>query len=291
MTTPRLNLNHVASFLTLVAEGSFSAAAKALGLSQAAVSQHVSRLEASLAVPLIHRARAGCTPTENALRFLPIARSLIAIEARAAEAVSGKLLRLGACSNIGVYLLPELMRDYRAAAPEAMPKVTIGTNPAIAAALEQAEIDVALMEWWDGRSGFHAEPWRAEPVLAIAPADHPWSREKSITRARLMAEPLIGGEPGTGTGRILRHHLGAGRTLPRPIAELGSTEAVKRAVIAGLGASVVLGLAVAEEAKSGRLVARPLKPALRKPLYLIRREDIAARHPLIAHLRRAAALQ
>jgi DNA-binding transcriptional LysR family regulator len=106
-----------------------------------------------------------------------------------------------------------------------------------------------------------------------------------------MAEPLIGGEPGTGTGRILRNCLCDGRAPARPIAELGSTEAVKRAVIAGFGVSVVLALAVSEEAKSGRLVARPLKPALRKPLYLIWREDVPASHPLIAHLRHAAALQ
>ncbi len=289
MIAPRLNLNHVASFLALVATGSFSAAAKSLGLSQAAVSQHVSRLEASLAVPLIHRARSGCTPTENARRFLPIARSLIAIEASAAEAVSGKILRLGACSNIGIYLLPELMRDYRAAA-SALPKLTVGSNPAIAAALEQAEIDIALMEWWDGRPGFHAEPWRAEPILAITPVHHSWAAETSISRAKLVTEPLIGGEPGTGTGRILRDYLGQSRPLPRPVVELGSTEAVKRAVIAGLGASVVLALAVVEETKTGRLIARPLKPALHKPLYLIWREDVPVHHPLIVYLRRAAML-
>ncbi len=290
MTAPRLNLNHVASFLALVATGSFGDAAKSLGLSQAAVSQHVSRLEASLAVSLIHRARSGCTPTESARRFLPIARSLIAIEARAAEAVSGKVLRLGACSNLGVYLLPELLRDYRAGASE-MPKLTIGPNPAIAAALEQAEIDLAVMEWWDGRPGFHAERWREEPIVAIAPVHHGWASETSISRTKLAAEALIGGEAGTGTGRILRDHLGEMRPLQRPVVELGSTEAVKRAVIAGLGVSVVLALAVVEEAKAGRLVARPLKPALRKPLYLIWRDDISPRHPLLAYLRQAGAMQ
>ena len=150
--------------------------------------------------------------------------------------------------------------------------------------------EIALMEWWDGRPGFHAEPWRAEPILAITPVHHSWAAETSISRAKLVTEPLIGGEPGTGTGRILRDYLGQSRPLPRPVVELGSTEAVKRAVIAGLGASVVLALAVVEETKTGRLIARPLKPALHKPLYLIWREDVPVHHPLIVYLRRAAML-
>jgi DNA-binding transcriptional LysR family regulator len=290
MTAPRLNLNHVASFLALVKTGSFGSAAKSLGLSQAAISQHLSRLEACLAVPLINRARSGCTPTESAKRFLPIARSLIAIEARAAEAVSGETLRLGACSNIGIYLLPDLTRDFGAAGAP-LPALTIASNPSIAAALDDAEIDVALMEWWDDRPGFRAERWREEPVLAIAAPDHPWATQAHVSRAKLAAEPLIGGEPGTGTGRILRHYLGETRTLPRPLIELGSTEAVKRAVMAGLGNSIVLALAVTEEVRAGRLVARPLKPGLRKPLYLVWREGVPLNHPLIVHLRRAAAIQ
>lgn len=224
------------------------------------------------------------------MRFLPIARSLIAIEARATEAIVGNVLRLGACTNIGVYVLPELLLGFRATAA-ALPPLTIGSNPEIATSLDQAEIDVALMEWWDHRPGFRAECWRDEPVVAIAAAGHACAAETAISRARLAAAPLIGGEPGTGTGRILRDHFGAAHPLPRPVVELGSTEAVKRAVIAGLGNSLVLALAVVEEVRSGRLVARPLKPFLRKPLHLIWRESVSPDHPLISYLRRAALLQ
>lgn len=287
MTAPRLNLNHIASFLALVETGGFGAAARAVGLSQAAVSQHVRLLETSLAVPLINRARSGCTPTEAAKRFLPLARSLIAVEARAVAAVAGGPLRLGACSNLGVYVLPGLMRDFRATGA-ALPALMIASNPAVAAGLDSAELDVALMEWWDGRAGVRAERWRDEPIVAIAPVGHPWAALAAVSLAKLAAAPLIGGEPGTGTGRLLREHLGASRNLPAPVIELGSTEAVKRAVMAGLGTSVVLALAVCEEAAAGRLIARPLKPALRKPLHLVWRDGVPESHPLIAFLRGAA---
>lgn len=287
MTAGRLNLTHVASFLALVETGGFSTAARQLGLSQAAVSQHLRRLEDCLAVPLINRGRSGCTPTEAATRFLPIARSLMAIEARATEVLSGITLRLGACSNIGVYVLPALMGAF-AAGRTPVPPLSIAPNPAIAAALDRAEIDLALMEWWDSRPGFHAERWRDEEVVAIAALDHPWAGERSVSAEDLAAAPLIGGEPGTGTGRLLRHHFGGTRALPQPVLGLGSTEAVKRAVMAGLGVSVVLALSVVEEVRNGRLIARPLTPKLRKPLWLIWRKDLPTAHPLIAFLRAGA---
>ncbi len=289
MTAPQLNLTHVASFLALVETGGFGTAARRLGLSQAAVSQHVQRLENCLAVSLIRRDRSGCTPTEAAARFLPIARSLMTIEARALEVLSGTTLRLGACSNIGVYVLPGLLRDF-AAAGGTVPPLSIAPNPAIAAALDRAEIDVALMEWWDARPGYHARPWRNEEVVAIAAPGHGWADTSSVAVKDLATAPLIGGEPGTGTGRLLRHHLNGVRGLPPPVLELGSTEAVKRAVMARLGVSVVLALSVREEQRSGSLVARPLRPVLHKPLWLIWRKDLPGAHPLLAFLAAAARL-
>jgi DNA-binding transcriptional LysR family regulator len=289
VSTPRLNLTHVASFLALVDTGGFSAAARSLGLSQAAVSQHLKRLEDSLAVPLINRARTGCTPTAAAARFLPVARSLLAVEARAIEVLDGTVLRLGACSNLGVYVLPGLMRGF-VASGGAVPKLSIAANPAVADRLQRAEIDVALMEWWDGRPGFRAERWREEPIVAIAAPGHPWAVKSAISIADLAVAPMIGGEPGTGTGRLLRGHLN-GADLPRPVLELGSTEAVKRAVMGGLGTSVVLAIAVADEARDGRLVARPLRPEIRKPLYLVWRDELPTSHSLIDFLRGTATLQ
>lgn len=287
--TPRLNLTHVASFLALVETGGFSTAARRLGLSQAAVSQHLRRLEDCLAVPLIVRGRSGCTPTGAANRFLPLARSLMAIEARALEVLSGATLRVGACSNLGVYVLPALMRAFTAEG-HPVPPLSVASNPAIAAALERAEIDLALLEWWDNRPGFQADAWRDEPVVAIAAPDHAWAGRPSVSQEELAAAPLIGGEPGTGTGRLLRHRLGGARILPPPVLELGSTEAVKRAVMARLGVSVVLALAVAEETRNGSLIARPLQPALRKPLWLVWRKDLPRSHPLIAFLGAASRL-
>jgi DNA-binding transcriptional LysR family regulator len=71
---------------------------------------------------------------------------------------------------------------------------------------------------------------------------------------------------------------------------LGSTEAVKRAVAAGLGVSVVLRLSVAEQRMGShdRLIVKPLQPALHKPLHLVWRSGLTARHALLSHLLDAA---
>ncbi len=233
----RLDLDQVASFVALVETGSFGGAARMLGLSQSTVSQHLKRLETQLAVRLIERARTGSMPTAAANRFLPLAQSLLRVDRRARETASHATLSLGACSNLGVYIVPELLRDF-CAAGGSPPALAIGDNPCVAAWLQAAEIDVALMEWWDGRPGFRSEIWRSEPVVAIAPAGHPWTTLDAVPLDELTTARLVGGEPATGTGRLIREHLDPMIALPRPVLELGSTEAVKRAVAAGLGVSV-----------------------------------------------------
>jgi DNA-binding transcriptional LysR family regulator len=284
----RLDLNQLASFVALVDAGSFGRAARSLGLSQSAVSQQLMRLEKQLDVRLIDRAPGRSVPTTAAERLLPLARSLLRLERRAHETAQRAQLSLGACSNLGIYLVPSILRDFCTAGHPA-PTFVVGDNPAIVTRLEAAEIDVALLEWWDDRPGFTCEPWVAEPVVAIAPLGHPWTAVDAVAIEELASSPLVGGEAGTGTGRLLRNHLDPGRVLPKPAFELGSTEAVKRAVAAGLGVSVVLALSVVREIRDQELVVRPLAPAIAKQLMLVRRDDVGSAHPLIACLRAAAA--
>jgi DNA-binding transcriptional LysR family regulator len=93
-----------------------------------------------------------------------------------------------------------------------------------------------------------------------------------------VAERILGGEPGTGTGRLLASYFAKGARRPRTSLQLGSTAAVKEAVKAGLGVSLVLQAAVTEEVRSGTLRAIPLQPpALEKDLFVIWR-DTGANH-------------
>ena len=146
----------------------------------------------------------------------------------------------------------------------------LGTNPDTAKRLEDSEVDIGLMEWWDDRPGFEARIWRHEPVVVIVPPDHPWSRRKTVDKAALLQEPLIGGEPGTGTARLLQQELGIAPRSLKVGLQLGSTEAVKQAVRAGLGVSLTFESAVRDEVEAGLLHALHIRDVpLSKPLYAI----------------------
>lgn len=255
----------------MIEAGSFRDAALRLGLAQPTVSQHVQKLETTLGHLLIERNRARATTTAAGLRLLPFVKALLRLAERAHAALDRGNLAIGASSNIGVYLLQPLVRAFTSAQPSVGPiDIRIGTNPETARRLEDAEVDIALMEWWDDRPGFEAAVWRREKLVVIVPPEHPWSTRKSVEKAMLLREPMIGGEPGTGTARLLQQTFGVAASSLKIGLQLGSTEAVKQAVRAGLGISITLESAVLDEVKAGSLRAlRVDKTSLVKPLLSI----------------------
>lgn len=250
-------------------------------MSQAAVSQHVRKLETALGAPLLVRHARGCAPTAEGMEFVPYAESLLRLNDRALTAFRGRRIAIGASSNIGIYYLPPYLKSYlNETAGEHAVDVSIHPNPAIADMLDVGEIDVAAMEWWDERPGCAARVWRREELVAIVPSDHPWTELPHVTRALLKDAPILGGEPGTGTGRLLARYFGDEMREIKVTARLGSTEAVKQAVTAGLGVSLVLAGTVAAECRAGTLAAVPLegeRPS--KDLYIVCRESLTPESP------------
>jgi DNA-binding transcriptional LysR family regulator len=276
-----LNLAQVQTFLAVIDEGGFQGAALSLGLAQPTVSQQLRKLEDALGAPLLVRNRTGSEPTRDGIAFLPYARGLMRTAARAVSAVRGRSLAIGASGNIGTYLLPRKLQRFAANGGAGVGfELVFGTNPEIAGRLDGGEIDVALMEWWDGRPGFAATPWRREPMAVIVAPAHPWAGRRSVTRALLLDQPLIGGEPGSGTGQLLRKVFGRNAARLRVTLQLGSTAAVKEAVKAGLGISLVLAGAVEEEVKAGTLRALRLSDGdLAKDLFVVLPEDTPPTSP------------
>lgn len=266
-----IDLDQVRSFIAVIEAGSFRDAAQRLDLAQPTVSQHVQKLEATLGHLLVERNRIRATTTAAGLRFLPFAKALLRLEERARAVLDRGNLAIGASSNIGVYLLQPLVRAFTAAQPAISPiDIRIGSNPETARRLEDAEVDIALMEWWDDRPGFEAAVWRREKLVVIVPPEHPWARRRSVEKAMLLREPMIGGEPGTGTARLLQQTFGVDARSLKIGLELGSTEAVKQAVRAGLGISITLAGAVRDEVRTGTLRAlRVEETPLAKPLFSI----------------------
>jgi len=269
-----MNLKHLECFLAVVRFGGFREAAKRTGKSQPALSQNIRKLESELGASLIQRQHNGCSPTDRGRAFVPYAESLLRTSSRARALFEGNSLAVAAGSNIGIYLMPPFLRSYRDAHPQEQVELSVHGNPEVARRLCAREVEVAVMEWWDGQPGFIAEPWRREELVLIVPPEHRWAERGVIAPEQLHDCSLLGGESGSGTGRILQDRLSTIHPSLRVSAHLGSTEAVKRAVQAGLGISLVLASSVEQEVAAGSLAAvRIAEVNLEKQLYVVRDKD------------------
>jgi LysR family transcriptional regulator, transcriptional activator of the cysJI operon len=279
-----MNLNQVAAYVAVLDTGGFRAAAARLGVTQGAVSQHIRRLEAELGTSLIERASTGCVPAPASAAFERYARALLELADRAARLFSDPELVVGAASNIGIYLLQPVIKSIgQAHAGRYRVRQRMGTNREILDELCAGAVDVALTEWWDRRPGFEATPWRDEPLVVIVGPGHPWVDRARVSVDELAGETLLGGEPASGTGTLLQAALGADAARLPPAVNLGSTAAVKAAVQAGLGVSLVLAAAADAEVAAGRLHTLALEgPPLRKTLWVSHRRALVATDPAAA---------
>jgi DNA-binding transcriptional LysR family regulator len=253
-----LNLVHAKTFLAVLSERGFRAAARDLKLSPSTVVEHIKQLEEDLAAPLIVRRRGIVEPTFQGAVFAPLARSMLDTAERSRAAVSRTPLRIAASSNVGTYLLQSMLASFQATDPCSV-DLWVGPNPVVAERLANGTSDVALMEWWNERPGFCGYTWRHESLLIIVAPDHPWATQREIGAGELATQILLGGEAGTGTLALLRKALGSLSERLTTVGGFGSTEAVKRAVRAGRGVSFVPAAAVADEVKAGQLVTLRLK--------------------------------
>lgn len=269
MSDDMLNLTHVRSFLAVIDTRGVRAAAKSLDLAPSTIVEHLKQLEAHLAAPLLHRRSRAALPTVQGSLFLPYARALLSTATQARELVHRPRLRIAAASNVGTYLLPAPIADFRRRFGIEV-EVWIGPNPHVATRVELGQADLAAMEWWDDRPGLIGKTWLREPLVVIVPPGHRLARYETVSLDDLSGEALLGGEPGSGTGRVLREQLGPTADQLTIVPGFGSTEAVKRAVRAGLGISIVLKAAVADEVASNKLSALPFKGAsLSKDIKLV----------------------
>lgn len=265
-----LNLSWVQTFLAVMRSRSFQMAAQQLSLAQPTVSLHIQKLEIQLGVILFVRTRSACTPTHEAKVFLPHAETLIRLNDRAFSAVRDKSVRVGASSNIGIYLLQPHLKAFRDTHPDIPVSLSINRNPQISEMIENGEVDVALMEWWNPIQGFQAKVWKQDALVVIVAPSHPWSHRGAVSAAELSTVPLLGGEPGTGTGKLMQDYFKCSGQVPRVAQQLGSTEAVKQAVQSGLGISLVMRATVENEIRQKVLVALELEgQGMSKQLWLI----------------------
>jgi DNA-binding transcriptional LysR family regulator len=289
----RLSLDHLHTFADVVELGSFSAAARRLNLTQPAVSLHIKQLEARLGVRLIERIGRRAHPTAAGRDLIGHVQRVDAAVAGALDAVadhrdggSGRL-RLGTGATACIYLLPPVLRALRQKFPALEIVVSTGNTPGILAALEDNAIDVALVTLPAPGRNFHTMWTRDDELIAIFPPGS-GALPGRVTAAYLAGQPLVLYESGGHARRVIDDWFTRAGHSPKPVMELGSVEAIKKLVGAGMGCAVLPQLTLAERA-GDRLIARALTPRLYRRLALVLRRDKQLDRGLRAFIKAVAA--
>lgn len=272
-----------------------SRAAGRLCISQPAVSKQIAELEAALGVSLFHRLPRGLRLSPAGELLAGYARRLFAVEAEAEQAIAemkgltqGKLT-LGASLTIGDYLMPKLLGAFRTRYPGIALQLEIANTQVIGQKLRENALDLGLTEGLAEDGAWDAEVFAEDTLAAIVPPGHPLLEERLVSAARFCAEPFLLREPGSGTREVVERALRQRGVVVRPAMSLGSTEAIKQGVMAGLGVAIVSRLALETELKGGLLCPVPLSDlAITRPLHLVRlcgKSDSTAAQAFLALLR------
>ena len=261
-----MNLNHLRVFTAIAHEGSITAAARALRVSQPAVSKQLADFENNLDAALFDRLPRGVRLTAAGDLLLGHADRMFAAEA-AAELDLERLrgldrgrLTVGASTTLGGYLVPSLFGGFHRAHPEVRLTLQIANTAVIQDAVLREQVDLGLTEGLVSADGLDVRTVYRDELLLILPPDHPLLPRQHITPATLRTVPMIFRERGSGTRDVIEAALAAGGLQDiEPAMSLGSTEAIKHAVAGGLGVSFVSALTVELELATGRLASLPVR--------------------------------
>lgn len=270
-----INRNQLAIFHAVAEEGGFGKGAKRLHITQPAVSAQISDLENHLGVKLFHRVKTGVTLTDAGEVLAKYAKRIAVLEAEAAVAMNdlktlnrGRLA-IGASTTIGAYYLPRMLREFQKQFPQITFDVVIGNTDEIHQELLDGSIGIALTEGQADHPELNASVFREDDLLPVVADNHPFTKKKSVTLEEFLNQPFILREQGSGTRKVVTEALKTkGHINIKPAFSLGSTEAVKEAVAAGLGVAFISSLATADEIKLGRLKMVNLKDfSIHRPLH------------------------
>lgn len=268
-------------FKTVADERSFSKAARLMHMSQPAISLQVQGIEDHFGARLFDRDTKSVRLTPAGEALLPIAVRVLELYDQALRAVSEQVgvvagtLSIASSLTVGEYVLPAVIGAFRRFYPRVDVRMQIHNTEQVVRLTLEHGVDLGLAEAAVEHRDLEVRPFLSDELVLIVPRDHRWARRAAVEPRELQDHPLILREEGSGTRRVAMSHLqAAGLDVAglNIVAALGSTEAIKGAVEAGLGVSIVSRWAIRKELRLGTLVALPLRDLP------IRREFVILHH-------------
>ncbi len=255
----RWTLRQFRIFESVARHRSYTRAAEELHLTQPAVYIQVRRLEETLGLPLFETVGRRIVPTRAGEETLAAATEILGRLRQLSGTVAELKGTVGGPLRVAVvtsakYFIPEVLAEFLRRHPQVQPQLTVANRAAILERLAERRDDFCIMGQVPEGMDLQAHAVRDNLLVAVAPAGHPLAGHRSVPLETLAGEPFLMREPGSGTRNTVErtmaeHGLGVTASM-----ELGSTEAIKRAVIAGLGVSVLSLSSLDFELESGRLV-------------------------------------
>lgn len=248
--------------------GSLSGAARALGIGQSSVSEHLRLLELAAGQRLVERNGRGSRLTEAGTALAGRAAQALAAlgageeELAALAGLQTGTIHLGASTAPGVYLLPDTLGCFRTEHPGVRVEIEIAATGEILERLLAGRVQLAIVGTSEVGERIELERFADDEIVGVARPGLLRLVRGAVDPAALADVTLLAREPGSSTQALADAELTAAGVRPAGVWELGSSEAVKRAARAGLGYAFLSRYAVAEEVGRGelerfRLAGRP----------------------------------
>ena len=271
----QLNIFHAVARL-----GSFSKAAEEMSISQPAVSIQVKELEKAMGGALLNRARGGVQLTDTGRAVFDYAQRIFSLAEEMQSAVheiqglrSGRLT-IGSSTTPGEYILPSLIGRFRKQYPGVEVSLSISNTQAIVERIHRRELNLGLAGAPVREEGLRTFPYVSDEIVFIAAPDHPVARENVLSLDDLAGHEIVLREPGSATREAAERCLDEHGVATRVAMELGSNEAVKRAVAAGLGLGLISKFGVDPDVRAGFLKVLDVAGwECRRPLTVFYRDE------------------
>lgn len=261
-----MELRHLRTFVAVAELRHFARAASLCNLSQPAVSHQIALLEDEFGTRLLNRAR-RISLTVAGDAFLEEARRILGAVDRAHERMQevargavGRI-RLGATATPGLYVLPALLARYRSEHESYDLRFEIGSMHSIAERVARNDLDMGIVAGTLPLGELQARSLSRDEFMMIAPPDSPLARARVVKPNQLGAETWLLREEGSDTRRQLAVWWHRQRLAPKRTMTFDNPDAVKRAVMAGLGIAMVSRLTVEEDLASRRVAPVHIKTA------------------------------
>ena len=230
------------AFHAAAQRGSFTLAAKALGVGQPTVTIQVRSLEQEFGVELFARRGRRIELTDTGRGLLDITQRMFADEKEAADYLNQTRglatghLRVGA---VGPYHVTDMLAAFNARHPGLYVSVAVGNSRDTVRDLLDYRTDVAVLAHVDPDPRLVAIPYRRHRVVVVCPISHPFAGRRFIRVREMEGQRLIVREPGSTTRRAFEQAMQQADVRPRVVMEIGSRESIREAVAKGIGLGVV----------------------------------------------------